>query len=115
MSRSVGAAESEGSVLNLNEAYLDWDALDCVLADLDDFSAVHQIQARDALGREVAVGDLVEARDQLVARKLSAVQVVYGFADQVWCDTFILKANGAQLSRMLDPNRVEDSSTIPPV
>lgn len=92
---------------DLHQSQLDWDALDCVLADFDDLTAIVQIQGRDAQGAEVALVGIVDARDKFVSGSLQALQVVYHFADQVWCDTLLREPTGARLLRMLNPARAE--------
>ena len=93
---------------DLHQTQLDWNALDCVLADLDDFASIVEIQGRDAADEAVAVDDIVEAREQFVAGALTALQIVYRFADQVWCDTLMRERTGARLLRMLDPARANE-------
>jgi hypothetical protein len=98
---------------DLHQAQLDWDGVDCVLADLDDFAAIIEIQGRDATGKAVKVEDVVTARDLLVAGGFTAVQCTYRFADQVWSDTLIREKDGVRFLRMLDPARVSGSDTMP--
>ena len=85
----------------LHEAELDWDGVDCVLADLDDFAELLKLQARGTKGQQFDLQDLVIARDQFVAGELQALQILYRFADQVWIDTLLRQANGARLVRMI--------------
>ena len=85
----------------LQEADLDWDGVDCVLADLDDFTDINQIQGRVATGSPSPIGDIVTARDRLVAGDVAALQIVYRFADQSWVDTLLRHDHGARLLRML--------------
>ena len=89
----------------LHEALLDWDALDCVLADLDDFVQVKELQGRLASGEVLACATLVGARDELVAGEIQGLQITYDFADQTWIDTIIREPEGARLLRMLAPTR----------
>jgi hypothetical protein len=96
------------AVADLHHAQLDWDALDCVLADLDDFTSITELQARGPAGDVSTVGDIVEARDMLVDGRIGGLQIVYRFADQVWCDTLLREDGGARLSRMLAPERPQD-------
>ncbi len=91
----------------LNEAHLDWDEIDCVLADLDDFANVLSIVGKEAgnenTPRDKHLGSVVEARDGLVDGSLVALQLRYEFADQRWFDTFLRDAEGARLVRMPEP------------
>lgn len=102
-SESAAPPENEGgfALPNLHHADLDWDGLDCVLADLDDFTTIVELQGRNATGEVAALQGIEEARDQLVDRTLIGLQIVYRFADQTWCDTLMATASGARLSRML--------------
>ena len=102
------SADGGFALPDLHHAALDWDGLDCVLADLDDFTAIVQIQGRNPRGEVTPLQDLPDARDQLVAGALAGLQIVYRFADQTWCDTLVRDPTGARLSRMLSPNRPAD-------
>jgi hypothetical protein len=91
----------EGLALpELHEAELDWEALDCVLADLDDFVEVVELRGRDAAGAPSAPANLPAARDELVAGQLSSLQVSYRFLDRDWIDTLLRSPTGARLVRM---------------
>ena len=91
----------------LNEAHLNWDELDCVLADLDDFAHVLSIVGKEAghenTPRDLRLDSVVRARDLFVAGELVALQIRYEFADTIWFDTFLRQAAGAQLVRMPEP------------
>ena len=93
----------------LNEANLDWEELDCVLADLDDFAEVLSIIGKEAghenTPRDKRLTNLEEARDLLVSGGLVALQVRYEFADQTWFDTFLREPTGARLVRMAEQVR----------
>tara|TARA_R110002096_G_scaffold239101_1_gene430710 strand:- start:70976 stop:71317 length:342 start_codon:yes stop_codon:yes gene_type:complete len=88
----------------LNEANLDWEELDCVLADLDDFAIVLSIIAKEAgnenTPRDKRIATIASARDLLVAGDVVALQVRYEFADQTWFDTYLREPTGARLVRM---------------
>lgn len=84
----------------LHESALDWEELDCVLADLDDFAVIEDIACRSATGEETKLSDLVLARDRFVAGDYHGLQVHYEFADTLWVDTFLREATGARLVRM---------------
>jgi hypothetical protein len=110
MSRSLPVLQSaapeaqQPQLPALNEANLDWEELDCVLADLDDFANVLSIIGKEA-GHENTPRDkrftgLAEARDLLVSGDVVALQVRYEFADQTWFDTFLREPTGARLVRM---------------
>lgn len=93
---------------SLNEAHLDWDELDCVLADLDDFSEVHSIIGKEAgdenTPRDKRIATVVQARDLLVSGQVVALQIRYTFADATWFDTFLRETTGARLVRMPEPS-----------
>jgi hypothetical protein len=89
---------------DLSEADLDWDAVDCVLADLDDFVEIRELIGRPADGHPIPLADLVAARDQLVAGELHGLQVTYVFADATWIDTLLRTETGARLLRMAAPS-----------
>lgn len=98
--------EGDGKIAlpELNEASLDWDELDCVLADLDDFANVLSIMGRE-VGNEntptdLKLSDIVKARELFVAGTLVALQIRYEFADSVWFDTLLREPTGARLVRM---------------
>lgn len=98
------AASDAIKLASLNEASLDWDELDCVLADLDDFANVLSIMGKEA-GHENTPQDrvfagIVEARDLFVAGTLVALQIRYEFADSTWFDTLMREPTGARLVRM---------------
>jgi len=95
---------------DLQEASLDWDAVHCVLADLDDFVTLVELQGRDAHGTIVALQEIPLALQQLQDGTVVALQIVYQFADQVWCDTLMREPQGARLLRMLSPLQAEESS-----
>ena len=97
----LGQFDPSFELPKLHEAELDWDAVDCVLADLDDFAELLELHARVASGRQVQLQDLVMARDRFVAGELQALQILYRFADQVWIDTLLRQTNGARLVRMI--------------
>jgi len=101
--QSAPAAE-QPPLPTLNEANLDWDELDCVLADLDDFASILSIVGKEAghenTPRDKRIGILSEARDLFVAGTLVALQVRYEFADKTWFDTFLRESTGARLVRM---------------
>lgn len=103
------AFDAKVELPDLHQAQLDWPAVDCVLADLDDFAAIIEIQGRDARGNMVAVHDILAAQEQFVTGALLALQIVYGFADQVWCDTLMRENTGARLVRLLEPARTNES------
>lgn len=86
----------------LQEAALDWDDLDCVLADLDDFAEILDLRGRNGREMESAPIDIVAARDALVSGELQGLQIRYAFADQVWVDTLLREDGGARLVRMID-------------
>lgn len=94
---------------SLHQTQLDWDAIDCVLADLDDFASILEIQGRDAEGTAVVVKNIFDAQQRFVAGTLAALQIVYTFADQEWCDTLLRDGTGGTLVRMLSQAR-ENSS-----
>lgn len=54
-----------------------------------------QIQEREEQGGEVALTGSVDACEPLVLGSLRALQVVYRFADQIWCDTLFREPTGA--------------------
>ncbi len=84
----------------LHESALDWEELDCVLADLDDFARIEDIACRSANGEETKLIDMVLARDRFVAGDYHGLQIHYEFADTLWVDTFLREATGARLVRM---------------
>ena len=85
----------------LHEAELDWDGLDCALADIDDFADVSEILGRDAQGNALPYQDIVEARNDFVDGILVGLQLTYTFVDEVWLDTLLRSEKGASLVRML--------------
>jgi len=93
-------AGSEIRLADLHQSMLDWEALDCVLADLDDFADVQHIAVRDETGEETALSDIVVARQGFVDGIYPGLQIHYEFADTLWVDTFLREPNGAQLVRM---------------
>lgn len=98
------AASDAVKLASLNEANLDWDELDCVLADLDDFANVLSIMGKEAghenTPKDRALTNVVEARDLFVAGTLVALQIRYEFADATWFDTLLRQPTGARLVRM---------------
>jgi hypothetical protein len=100
----AGAGESAPAPLpTLNEATLDWDAVDCVLADLDDFVKIRELIGRPGRGSPIPLHDIVEARDRFVAGELHGLQITYDFADRTWIDTLLRIDDGARLLRMEAP------------
>ena len=97
----------------LQHAELDTDDLDCVLADLDDFAEVIEIQGRDPAGKLERLHDLLRARDGFHARRYVALQILYRFADQTWSDTLLRTAKGAKLVRMPSPARAVEHEAPP--
>jgi hypothetical protein len=91
----------------LNEADLDWDGLDCVLADLDDFAEITELQGRDATGQVESLTDLLHAREQFLAGTLHGLQITYIFADQTWVDTLLRQPGGARLLRMASSSQTK--------
>lgn len=87
----------------LHEASLDWEALDCVLADLDDFTEITELQGREADGTVRTVEDLLVAREFFLSGALQGLQITYRFADQTYLDTILRSPDGARLLRMLSP------------
>lgn len=115
--RSQGCAQTapapcgDVELPDLRHAALDWDGVDCVLADLDDFTSIVELRGRTAAGEIAPLNDLPDARDQLVSGALCALQIVYRFADETWCDTLLREGGGARLSRMISPTHpAEDSA-----
>ncbi len=98
-----GCGDGRFDLPDLHHAQLDWDALDCVLADLDDFTSLVELRGRDLNGDVTALKDLVDARDRLVAGTLGGLRIIYRFADQTWSDTLVREPSGARLSRMISP------------
>lgn len=82
------------------EGELDWEALDCLLADLDDFAELVLLRAKDPSGAHRQPRDIVAARDGLVSGELAALQLVYHFADDTWSDTLVRTGGGARLLRL---------------
>ena len=99
------AFDPSSNLPQLHESDLDWDAVDCVLADLDDFAACIEILGRDDAGKSAIFNNMVAARDSLVDGTSQAIQVMYQFADQVWIDTLLRQPGGARLLRMADATR----------
>ena len=84
----------------LHEELLDWAALDCVLADLDDFVKIRELIARPPQGTPAKVEDLLLAREGFISGRWHGLQVTYEFADETWIDTFLREPGGARLLRM---------------
>ncbi len=84
----------------LHEELLDWDGLDCVLADLDDFVKIRELIVRPPIGKPEPVDDLLLAREGFIAGQWHGLQVTYEFADETWVDTFLREPKGARLLRM---------------
>lgn len=91
----------------LHETTLDWDGVDCLLADIDDLTEVIDMRARTVEGHAVPQSDLVEARDGLRRGALAALQITYAFADQTWSDTLLVGTEGIRLLRMVNPMRAD--------
>lgn len=100
---SIDDFDPSSDLPTLHEANLDWDAVDCVLADLDDFVEIRELQGRTGAGAVVGCDDLVAARDRFVAGELQGLQITYYFADMLWVDTLLREAEGARLLRMPSP------------
>ena len=102
-STSTDAASGEDGAINLPDVMqesLDWDGVDCVLADLDDFVTIRELIARGSNGKPESVSDLVEARNDFVAGRWHGLQITYEFADELWIDTLLREPGGARLLRM---------------
>ena len=87
----------------LQEELLDWDGLDCVLADLDDFVTIRELIVRPPEGKPIAIDDLLRAREGFIDGRWHGLQVTYDFADEIWIDTFLREPTGARLLRMAAP------------
>lgn len=96
------------SLPELHQGSLSWEELDCVLADLDDFTEVQGISARSGSREELTLSDIVQARDGFVDGNYHGLQIHYAFADELWVDTFLREATGAQLVRMSE-QELQDS------
>lgn len=93
---------------DLHEVELDWDGVNCVLADLDDFAEILEIQLRSSKADAQKTACVVEARDAFHRGDAHGLQIVYRFADQTWCDTLLRGNNGARLLRLADPMRAHE-------
>lgn len=91
------------------QAVLDRDDLDCLLADLDDLTEIVEIRVKaDGLhGLSGASRDLLAARHMLLEGAAGALQIVYRFADRTWCDTLIRDGVETTLLRFEEPKRVD--------
>ena len=94
---------ADGDLPEISQAELDWDDVDCVLADLDDFTEIREMLGRGADGKPTAIDDIVVARDQFVSGHWHGLQITYAFADEVWIDTLLREPSGAKLLRMAAP------------
>lgn len=97
------ASDQEPPLPTLHEELLDFEALDCVLADLDDFVKIRELIARPPQGTPEKVDDLLLAREGFLSGRWHGLQVTYEFADEIWIDTFLKEPNGARLLRMAAP------------
>lgn len=97
----VEAFDASRELPELHEASLDWEDVDCVLADLDDFVEIIELQGRSPEGAVLRCEDLIAARDRFVGGQLQGLQITYRFADQTWIDTLLREPSGARLLRMV--------------
>lgn len=90
------------------EARLDRDGLDCLLADLDDLTELVEIRtkSRTTGADSPAALDLLAARQALLDGQVGALQIIYRFADRTWCDTLIADGSDTRLLRFENPMRV---------
>ena len=91
------------------EALLDREDLDCLLADLDDLTDIVEIRVKGADPQVVSAAgdDLLSARRLLLDGRAGALQIVYRFADRNWCDTLIADGEETRLLRLEEPMRVD--------
>ena len=101
--RSSDELLSQDDLPTVMQETLDWDGVDCVLADLDDFTEIREVLGRGADGKPTAIDDIVQARHDFVAGSWHGLQITYAFADQVWIDTLLREPDGARLLRMVAP------------
>lgn len=103
------SAQENSELPVFQEAQLDRDGLDCLLADLDDLSELIEIRIKssDGLTDASARPDLLTARRLLLDRRVAALQIIYRFADRIWCDTLIADGDETRLLRLEDPRHVD--------
>lgn len=101
--------EEDSELPVFQEARLDRDGLDCLLADLDDLTELVEIRLKSSgTGSDAALAsDLLTARSMLLDGRVGALQIVYRFADRTWCDTLIADGEQTRLLRLEDPMRVD--------
>ena len=100
---------TESDLPPFQQAVLDHDDLDCLLADLDDLTEIVEIRIK-AHGLQHLSGashDVLAARALLLQGAASALQIVYRFADRTWCDTLIRDGQQTALLRFEEPKRVQ--------
>ena len=69
-------------------------------ADLAACAEVQQIRTRGDRGLDQTTATLGNVRDRLLSGELTAVQIVYRFRNEGWCDTLMRGTEGFRLIRV---------------
>ncbi len=89
---------SEVPTPELFQGELDDDALDALFADLAACAEIQHIKARGA--DETTPLDLESARELLSSGRAKAIQILYRFEGEGWCDTLMAGSDAVRLVRV---------------
>jgi hypothetical protein len=84
----------------LYEGDLDDDALDALFMDLAACAEIQNIRTRGAAAADGPPASLEVARSQLGSGAVTAVQILYRFEGEGWCDTLMVRPEGVRLVRV---------------
>ena len=93
----------EPSVPELFQSDLDEAAVRELFADLASSAEIRHIRLRGVDVSDNPAPTLEDARDRLLADSVKAVQIVYRFQDEGWCDTLMARDDGVRLVRVRQP------------
>jgi hypothetical protein len=94
---------TEPPLPELHEGDLDRAGVETLFADLAACAEVQHVRTRGAPGSGDAEPSLDEARDRLLAGTVKAVQIVYRFEGEGWCDTLMATPGGVRVVRVRQP------------